>query len=118
MLEEWSYNSPPIPYAPFTKDDWDLCLMNTSKLQRMLIIKIHEAPSSNLQLFLKVLMMTILILKLHMNNDPSSGVPLSKPDFENSRSSWIVVPSKVHSIDQPQGYQGKCRLRFWKKNVK
>ena len=37
----------------------------------------HEAPSSNLQLFLKVLMMTIMILKLHMNNDPSSGVPLS-----------------------------------------
>ena len=36
-----------------------------------------EAPSSNLQLFLKVLMMTIVILKLHMNNDPSSGVPFS-----------------------------------------
>ena len=36
----------------------------------------HEAPTSNLQLFLKVLMMTIIILKLHMNNDPSSGVPL------------------------------------------
>ena len=52
-----------------------------------------EAPSSNLQLFLKVLMMTITILKLHMNNDPSSGVPLSKPDVEDSRSSWIVVPS-------------------------
>ena len=44
----------------------------------------HEAPSSNLQLFLKVLMMTIIILKLHMNNDPSSGVPLSKPDFKDS----------------------------------
>ena len=63
-------------------------------------------------------MTTIIILKLIMNNEPSSGVPLSKPDFEDSRSSWIVVPSKVHSIDQPQGYQGKCRLRFWKKNVK
>ena len=57
----------------------------------------HEAPSSNLQLFLKVLMMTIIILKLHMNNDPSSGVPLSNTDFEDSRSSWIIVPSKVHS---------------------
>ena len=57
----------------------------------------HEAPSSNLQLILKVLMMTIILLKLHMNNDPSSGVPFSKPDFEDSHSSWIVVPSKVHS---------------------
>ena len=47
----------------------------------------HEAPTSNLQLFHKVLMMTIIILKLHMNNDPSSGVPLSKPDFEDSLSS-------------------------------
>ena len=80
--------------------------------------QVHEAPTSNLQLFLKVLMMTIIILKLHMNNDPSSGVPLSKPDFEDSLSSWIVVPSKVHSVDQPQGYKGKCRLRIWKWNVK
>ena len=47
-----------------------------------------------------------------MNNDPSSGVPLSKPDFEDSRSSWIVVPSKVHSIDQPQGYQGKMSAKI------
>ena len=46
--------------------------------------QVHEAPTSNLQLFHKVLMMTILILKLHMNNDPSSGVPFSKPDFEDS----------------------------------
>ena len=58
----------------------------------------HEAPSSNLQLFLKVLMMTILILKLHMNNDSSSGILFSKPDLKTlSYSSWIVVPSKVHS---------------------
>ena len=66
----------------------------------------------------QVLMMTIKILKLHMNNDPSSGVPHYKPDFEDSLSSWTVVSSKVHSLDQPQGYKGKCRLRIWKWNVK
>ena len=50
-----------------------------------------------------------------MNNDPSSGVPLSKPDLEDSRSSWTVVPSKVHSIDQPQGYQGKMSAKILEK---
>ena len=80
--------------------------------------QVHEAPTSNLQLFLKVLMMTITLLKLHMKNNPFSGVPFFKPNFEDSLSSWIAVPSKVHSVDQPQGYKGKCRLRIWKWNVK
>ena len=104
MFEEWSFNSPQTPNVRF-KDDWDLCLMNTSKPLQMLIIEflkllfwflltqlVHLRQSSlikmdhlevflrlltkpNLQLFLKVLMMTIMLLKLHMNNDPSSGIP-------------------------------------------
>ena len=39
VFEEWSYASPPTPYVLLAKDNWDLCLMNTSKLQRMWIIK-------------------------------------------------------------------------------
>ena len=72
-------------------DDFFQAAMNVDR-------QAHEAPSSNLQLFFKVLMMTILILKLHMNNDPSSGILFSKPDLKTLfHSSWIVAPSKVHS---------------------
>ena len=51
-------------------------------------------------------MMTILLLMLHMNNDPSSGIPFSKPVSEDSLSSRIVVPTCVHSVIQPQDYKG------------
>lgn len=38
----------------------------------------------------------------HMNNDPSSGIPFPKPGSEESYSSRIVIPSNVHSRNQPQ----------------
>ena len=98
VFEEWSYASPTTPNVLQAKDNWDLCLMNTSKLQRKLIIKLTKLllrfqltqllnlftliychvikmhhrevclrllMKPNLQLFLKVLMMTIMILKLY-----------------------------------------------------
>ena len=46
MFEEWSLDSPPTPNVLLTKDDWDLCLMNTSKLQRMMIDQ--DAPSRSI----------------------------------------------------------------------
>ena len=39
VFEEWSYASLTTPNVLLAKDNWDLCLMNTSKLQRKLIIK-------------------------------------------------------------------------------
>ena len=76
--------------------------------------QVHEAPTSNLQLFLKVLMMTIMILKLHTWTMICFFAPLS----------MIVVPSNVHSVNQPQEHFWKCwlkyqnRLSIWTWNVK
>lgn len=84
MLEEWSYDSPPTPNVLLTKDDWDLCLMITFKLQRMMIDQ--DAPSrsiTNDDWSLAQVIQSLVIPKgvdddyhdyevAHMNNDPSS----------------------------------------------
>ena len=71
----------------------------------------------NLQLFLKVLIMTIMILKLHVNNDSILAILSQKPGSEESLSSRIVDPLYVRLVNQPQEHKGKCRLRNWTWNV-
>ena len=67
-----------------------LRLLKKPNLQLLVWLKLLKKP--NLQLFLKVLMMTIMILKLHTWTMIYFFAPLSK----------IVVPSNVHSVNQPQ----------------
>ena len=108
MLEEWSYDSPPTPNVLITKDDWDLCLMITSKLQRMMIDQ--DAPSRSITQTTHVTQSPVIPQGVdddyhdcevaYMNNDLS-------PCYI---SSWIVVPPNVHFVNQPQEHNGKCRL--------
>jgi hypothetical protein len=99
MLEEWSYDSPPTPYVPLTKDDRDSVFqlmfyeyfqasMNVDHLVPEALAPVpadstgspssisidQDAPFRSItqitlvtqsQLLLKVLMLTIMIVKLH-----------------------------------------------------
>ena len=79
MLEEWLYDSPPTPNVVLTKDDWDLCSMITSKLQRMMIDQ--DAPSRSITQTTQVIQSPVIPQGVdddyhdcevaHMNNDPS-----------------------------------------------
>ena len=108
MIEEWSFNSPPTPNVLLTKDDWDLCLMNTSKLQRMMTDQ--DAPSRSITQTTQVIQSPVIPQGVdddyhdcevaHINNDMSLC----------STSSRIVVPPNVHFVNQPQEHNGKSRL--------
>ncbi|GKG16700.1 retrovirus-related pol polyprotein from transposon TNT 1-94, partial [Tanacetum coccineum] len=52
----------------------------------------------------------------HMDNDPYFGLPIPEPSSEES-SSRIVIPTNVHSVNQPQEHIGKWTKDHPLKNV-
>ena len=94
MIVEWSYDSsydsPPTSNVQLTKDDWDLCLMITSKLQRMM--DNQDAPSRSITQTTKVIQSPVIpqgvdddshnIEVAHLNNDPLHGIPFLEPSSE------------------------------------
>ena len=66
-------------------------------------------------------MMTIIILKLHMNNDPSSGVSLSNPDIKDSRSSmstlWCLLTILQAPFIKEKKVYDSVRLIFVRRKV-
>ncbi|GJY12443.1 retrovirus-related pol polyprotein from transposon TNT 1-94 [Tanacetum coccineum] len=52
----------------------------------------------------------------HMDNDPYFGLPIPEPNSEES-SSRIVIPTNVHSVNQPQEHIGKWTKDDQLKNI-